>query len=272
MNCPGYIVPPGFQLQSGGVSGPSDCTAWAARVVIATASCGAEVPSGRIIRLQSNEPIPDRNSPGLNLVQVADVAAKYGVHFDVRIGFRSVTFAEYERRRLAGQPAIIQVRYAAIASSKYDAGGGFQGNHAIAETTHATYDSLADGRRPGIHKFDGTVYPRALIQTAAARLDIGGGNHPAPGTVWAAFAPDVVPSYHVVIKPKPPAKFQAFGTWKVTNGVITSGKTRNTTGYDNPCSPPQWVRVPGDGLRQLVHIDKGSLTGLWVWAGWAKEL
>jgi hypothetical protein len=194
-SCPNYIVSPGFQLGPlGGSTGPYDCTAWADRVVIATSTCGAKVPTGRTIRLQSNEPVPDPRSPGLNLFQAEAVAAKYGVNLDVRVGYQSVTWAEYERRRKAGQPAIIQVNYAAIADSKYDAGRGFRGGHALAETTHATYDSLADGRAAGVFRWNGTIYTRAVIQSAAARLDIGGGAHPRPGTVWAAFGPDVVPS------------------------------------------------------------------------------
>lgn len=193
--CPSYVAPPSFQLAStAGSTGPVDCTAHAAAVTIRSSTCGARTPSGRTIRLQSNEPVPDPASPGLNLDQVDAVAGHYGVNLDVRIGYRSVTWAEYERRRKAGQPTIIQVRYAAIADSKYDAGRGFRGNHAIAETTHATYDPLADGRASGVFRFNGTIYTRAVIQTAAARLDIGGGRHPAPGTVWAAFGPDVVPS------------------------------------------------------------------------------
>lgn len=197
MSCPSYVVPFGSQLMQGGATGPSDCTAWAARVAIATSSCGKSVPSGRTIRLLSSEPVPDPRSPGLNLPQVAAVASRYGVTLDVRIGWQAVTWAEYEDRRKDGQPTILQVSYSPINHSKYDASPSFFGNHAIAETTHATYDSLADGRRAGIWRFDGTVYPRALIQTAAAELNTGipgHVTHPNPGTVWAAFGPDVVPS------------------------------------------------------------------------------
>lgn len=194
-SCPNYVAPPSFQLAStAGPTGPYDCTAHSAAVVIRASTCGAKAPSGRTIRLQSSEPVPDPRSPGLNLDQVDAVAAKYGVYLDTRIGYQSVTWAEYERRRKAGQPVILQVLYAAVADSRYDAGRGFRGNHAIAETTHATYDPLADGRAAGVFRWNGTVYTRSVIQTAAARLDIGGGAHPRPGTVWAAFGPDVVPA------------------------------------------------------------------------------
>lgn len=197
MSCPNYVVANGSQLMQGGSTGPDDCTAWATRVVIATATCGKQVPSGRTIRLKSSEPVPDPKSPGLNLVQVANVAKLYGVQLEVRISYNSVPWSEYEQRRLDGEPTILQVSYRAINASKYDASPAFYGNHAIAETTHATYDSLADGRRAGIWKWDGTVYPRTLIQAAAAELNTGTPglvSHPRPGTVWAAFGPDVVPN------------------------------------------------------------------------------
>ncbi len=270
--CPGYIVPPGFQLSAaGGVTGPFDCTAWSDRVAIATATCGKQTPSGRLIRTLSNEPVPDPHSPGLNLVQAAAVAEKYyNVHLDVRIGFAAVTWAEYEHRRASGEATLLQGGYAAIADSKYDAGGGFRGNHCIAETTHATYDPLADGRRAGIFRWDGTIYNRATIQTFAARLDIGGGNHPQ-GVVWAAFAPDVVPNYRAVIKPKPPATTQAFGAFRVKAGVVVSSKMRTTTGYNDPCTPPMWVKHPDGRYLHLVRIQQGSLAGLYVSATWAVE-
>jgi hypothetical protein len=269
--CPTYIVPPGFQLSQGGATGPYDCTAWSAAIAIATGSCGKETPSGRIIRLLSDEPVPDPSSPGLNLPQVAAVALdKYGIYLDVRIGSRAVTWAEYEHRRTSGQATLLQGSYAAIAASKYDAGRGFTGGHCIAETTHATYDSLADGRAAGVFRWDGTVYTRAVIQTFAARLDIGGGKHPV-GVVWAAFAPDVVPNYRAVIKPVAPATTQAFGTWQVKAGVVQSSRMRTTTGYDDPCTPPMWVKHPDGRYLHLVRVQQGSLAGLYVSASWAQE-
>ena len=77
MTCPDYLVPFASQLAQGGATGPDDCTAWAASRVIGASTCGHIVPSGRTIRLLSDEPKPDENSPGLNLVQVANVAIEH---------------------------------------------------------------------------------------------------------------------------------------------------------------------------------------------------
>jgi hypothetical protein len=264
--CPNYEVSPGFQLQSGGATGPYDCTAWAARTLIATATCGAKVVSGRTIRLRSSEPIPDMSSPGLNLPQVAAVASRYyGVYMDLQIGSQRVTFAEYERRRKAGQPTIIQVGYAPIAASKYNAGRGFRGNHAIAETTHATYDPLADGRAAGVFRHNGTVYDRNIIKTAAGMLDIGG-RRVGYGYVWAAFGRDVVPTYRVALSA------QYFWTYKVdSNGRIT-GRTRSKTGgFSASCTAPGAYYWPFAGkYYRLVQLTSGSRKGQWIAASFAE--
>lgn len=276
MTCNAYVADPSFQLQTGGVTGGSDCTAHAMSDLIDSATCGAKDPGGRTIRLQSDEPIPDPQSPGLNLVQVARVAQDhYGVRTEVRIGYNSIPWADYEKRRLAGQPTIIQVRYAAIADSKYDAGRGFRANHALAETTHATYDPLADGRAPGVFRFNGTVYTRSVIQTAAARLDIGGGAHPRPGTVWAAFGPDVTgvtPAYRVSIHPIPPASSRAYTRFAVSAGRITGASRVSTGGFSADCHPPQAIRDTDGSYRMLVQLTSGAHSGTWVASGWAHRV
>lgn len=269
MNCPSYIVPWAGQLAMGGSTGPYDCTAWAASRAIGHSTCGAKLPSGRNIRLLSNEPIPDPNSPGLNLPQVQDVAwDDYGVWLDVRIGARKVTWGEYEKRRNAGQGAIIQVRYAAIADSKYDAGRGFRGNHAIFETVHATYDSLADGRYTGCFRYNGTVYTREILKTAAGQLDTGGGTRPGYGYVWAAFTRDVIPDYRASV---PAGSFYAY---TVVNGVVESKRLRTTGGFSATCTPPRSYRWKNDASKTstLVRLTSGSRAGTYISAKYAKEV
>ena len=269
MSCATYVVPPGFQLRDGGASGPFDCTAWSASRAIGHATCGAKVPSGRTIRLRSSEPIPDPVSPGLNLPQVGAVALEtFGVYLDVRIGTRRVTWAEYEKRRLAGQGAIIQTRYAPIADSKYDAGRGFRGNHALFESIHATYDPLADGRYAGCFRWNGTVYTREVIKRAAGLLDIGNGQKPGYGYVWAAFTKDVIPSFVARL----PAGTDAFRYW-VQNGVITDRKPFTTGGFSARCTPPRSYRWPANGkYYSLVRLLDGSRAGWYVSAKFAKEV
>ena len=265
-DCGEYIVPAGFQLQSGGATGPVDCTAWAASRAIGHATCGAKLPSGRTIRLLSNEPQPETRSPGLNLPQVAAVARDdFGVYLDVRIGYRKVTWAEYERRRQAGQGAIIQVRYAPIADSAYDAGRGFRGNHAIFESVHATIDSLADGRYAGCFRYNGTVYQREVMKRAAGLLDIGDGTKPGYGYVWAAFTRDVIPSYRAVV----PAG--QFFVYTIENGVIKERDPKTTGGFGAHCTAPRAYWWSGKGYYTLVRLTSGSRAGLYISAKYAKE-
>ena len=269
--CPTYVVPNASQLKQGGATGPYDCTAWAARVVIATSTCGAKVPSGRTIRLQSSEPIPDPTSPGLNLNQVAAVARDhYGVYMDVHTGLRKVTWDEYERRRKAGQPAEIQVSYAPIADSKYDAGRGFRGGHAMAETTHATYDSLADGRAAGVFKFNGMLYTRELMKQAAGKLVIGqtrtGPRLVGYGYVWAAFGRDVVPSFRVRVPAGPVLVYSLMA------GKVVDRRTATTAGFTASCSPPRSYPWPAKSRTvTLVKVTGGSHAGWYISAKYATE-
>lgn len=268
MSCATHVADPGFQLRSGGSTGPYDCTAWSASNAIDHATCGKKDPSGRTIRLLSTEPIPNPYSPGLNLPQVQQVARDdFGVYLDVRIGGRAVTWTEYERRRKAGQGAIIQVGYGPIADSRYDAGRGFRGNHALFESVHATYDPLADGRAPSVFLHDGSVYDRELIKRAAGMLDRGGGSRVGYGTVWAAFTRDVIPDYMARV---PAGDFWAY--W-MEDGVIKTRRLRKTGGFSASCTPPRSYRWPAKGrTATLVRLTSGSRAGTYISANYSREL
>lgn len=275
--CPSYKLDPSFQITQGGLTGPYDCTAHSASDLVDASTCGAKDPSGRTIRLQSSEPIPDPKSPGLNLSQVAQVAGeKYGVYTEVFTGARALTWEEYERRRKGGQPSIVQLSYAPIEATKYDAfGSAFRGGHAINETHLATHDPGADGRRAGIWKDDGTVYPRDLIKKAAGELVIGRRTDGSPrtvgiGKVWCAFGRDVVPSYRAVM----PARDYFIYTVAEVNGIkrITSRVARHTGGFSATCTPPKSYRYPALGKTySLVRVTSGFLKGKYIGATYVKE-
>jgi len=280
--CPNYVADPSFQIGAG-PTGPVDCSGHACSTHIDHSTCGAKDPSGRTIRLQTDEPIPDPRSPGLNLSQVARVSGeRYGVYTEVRTGALRVTWPEYERRRKAGQSCIIQVDYGPIADSKYDAGRGFRGGHAIAETLHATYDPLADGRAAGVFRHDGSVYDRELMKKAAGRLIVGTINgvpkRVGLGFVWAAFGRDVVPNYRAAV----PAG--TFLSYVVVCGVIQRREPpKPTGGFSARCTPPKTYRWPAKGARvtaTLVRLLDGSRgdavlgpgKGLYISAKYSKEI
>lgn len=265
VTCPSYVVPFASQLKQGGATGPYDCTAWSASRAIGHATCGAKLPTGRAIRLASSEPVPDPTSPGLNLSQVAAVAIeRYGVYLDVHTGLRKVTWAEYERRRLAGQGAIIQVSYAPIADSKYDAGRGFRGGHAIFESVHATVDSLADGRAAGVWKYDGTVYTRSIMREAAGKLALGPKTSVGLGYVWAAFTRDVIPTYRVRV---PAGSYFAYS---ISGGRVTGRVSKSTGGFSASCTPPRSYRW-GTRSVTLVQITSGAHAGQFISARYCQE-
>jgi hypothetical protein len=266
--CPSYVADPSFQITQGGTTGPYDCTAHSASDAIDFATCGAKDPGGRTIRLLSSEPVPDPASPGLKLAQVAEVAIEhYGVYLDVRTGARAVTWDEYERRRKGGQGAIVQVSYAPIAATKYDAfGSTFFGGHAMFESVHATYDPGADGRRTGIWKFDGTVYPRELMKRSAGLLDIGT-RSVGYGLVWAAFTRDVIPDFKASV----PAGY--YHRFYISNGRIVDRDRLRTGGFSADCSPPRlfWWPAAGKSYR-LVQLRGGAHKGQWIAASFAHEV
>ena len=271
--CPTYEADPSFQLvASAGVTGKYDCTAHSASDAIDHATCGAKDPGGRTIRLATNEPIPDPDSPGLNLGQVANVAlSRYGVYLDVRTGSRAVTWGEYERRRNEGQGAIIQLSYRPIAATKYDAfGSRFFGGHAMFESIHATYDPGADGLHgPGRWKHDGSVYPRSLMRSAAGQLVLGPKTTVGDGRVWAAFTRDVIPAYRAVVPPGTTLR-----TYDVVNGVITGRSAPFTTGgFSATCTVPLSRYWPATRLRYtLVRLTSGGRKDKYIAAKYAHEV
>lgn len=260
------------QLDNGDPYGKYDCTAWSTAGAIAHATQGKTLTTGTYVRKHSSEPVPDPQSPGLNLMQVAVVAKTLGVYLDVRIGSRAVTFAEYEKRRLDDEGCIAQVSYGPIADSKYDAGGGFRGAHAIFENRH-TYEPLADGRRAGIWRFDGRLYERSLMQRGAEQLVIGSLNgkplHPKPGTIWAAFTRDVTPDYRATV-PK-----GGFWVYQLDSaGRILRHDWQTTGGFSATCTPPEWHAWPHGpvALRSLVKLTSGSRKGYVIESKFAAEV
>src|SRR5262245_58218945 len=83
---PGYL--PKFQPQnpdkSGDPFGWSNCTAYAGAMAGDFDTCGATVLTGERVRQLSSEPIPDTDSPGLNLRQIDEAMNRYGIDLETR--------------------------------------------------------------------------------------------------------------------------------------------------------------------------------------------
>ncbi len=263
-DCATYRVPFASQLKQGGQTGRFDCTAWATSRAIARATCGKKVPSGRTIRLHSSEAIPDPDSPGLNLFQVAAVAENdYGVYFEIFTGAKALPFAGYEQRRIDGRPGVIQVGYGPIADTKLDAGRGFRDNHAIYEDNFETIESLADGRAPGVWKFDGRLYPRSVMKAAAAKLWTGS-HYTGLGHVWCMFARDVIPDYRARV---PAGSYLAY---QISGAHVVMRRTRRTGGFSGACTPPRHF-LWGSRTVTLVQMLSGAKAGQWISHNYAME-
>lgn len=267
--CPGYKPAPSFQLQVGGVTGPVDCQAHAATIVLDGSTCGAKRVPGRTIRLRSNEPIPDAHSPGLNLNQIANVLDDYGLYLDVRIGWRALTWPQYERFRSEGHFMIIDIGYAPIADSKYDAGRGFRDAHALAEGS-ATWDSLADGRASNVWRYNGALYTRSVVQRAAERLWTGS-SYTGRDRVWCAIGRDVVPEYRAVVHPVSTRYFEYIVN-ESTKGIVTR-TYEHTKGFSGECTAPRSYYYPSvDKTYRLVKMLTGANAGDWISAQYAMEV
>jgi hypothetical protein len=185
-----------FQLKASDPHGGSNCTAAAAAAAAAYDSCGARILTARQIRAASSEPTPDPDSPGLNLVQVRDAVRKLTdreVELTVFTGAAALDWDDYEERRKRGHAFITQINYTPITESPFVADPAFKRGHAIFESPESTYDPLADGRKPGIFKHDGRLYPRQLIKEAAGEMVIQRGppvRKVGFGKVWCAMTRD----------------------------------------------------------------------------------
>jgi hypothetical protein len=255
-----------LQLVLGGPTGGVDCTAWMAARLAAAQSRHFEV-TGRQIRLASDEPVPDPDSPGLNLPQV-DAALRHltGINLDTRIGIADHTAQAYT---VAGRWMGLQVNRGVLVDKGYAGGSRFRGGHAI--TVHS-----ADGV-PVIGDSLVPYYERtswSTIWAAAAALQLGNGHIVGAGRAYACFTRDTTRDYEVVIHPRYPHKRQSFNVYRVENGKIPERNGRTTAatgGLSADCTQPRLHAWPGHSSKSLVQLTTGSRKGEWIYSGWAEE-
>jgi hypothetical protein len=248
---------PVFRAQNPAISGDpegwSSCTAYSASMAGDFDTLGAKKPLGRAIRGLTGD-----HTGGLNLQQV-DSALLEGWDINLSTVYR-LPWSDFAKKIDAGCGAILDVGYAPIADSRFDAGGGFRGNHAIfVAPGWVGMDPLADGRRSGIYKYKGEAYPQSLLRTAAGKLNLGSGNLLGAGLVYASFTRDNVHTFHLSFLGG------AFFVYTVKAGVITSRKSvRFDKPTGAPCSAPHFYSWPGHTRKSLVQITDGKLSGQYV--------
>jgi hypothetical protein len=98
------------------------------------ATLGGVNVSGRLVRLASSEPVPDKASPGLNLGQVINVGFKWHIDLDNRTG---APWGSVIAALKAGRGVILQGDYDQLAGFSCQA--SFKGDHAV-YVNHVTGD------------------------------------------------------------------------------------------------------------------------------------
>ena len=275
MACNGYTPAFQDQINSFDSLGPSSCTCYSGAMAGEYHTCGAKKPTGKRVRELTGD-----TSGGTTLLQVDEALQKgWDIDLDTRIGSAKLTWDEFVAKINAGHGAILQGSYLAFHGTKFDASPNFTGNHAIyVPPGWAVMDPLADGRRAGIYKYHGEVYPQSLIKKFAGLLvlDPSRRNHLGDGYVWCALTRDntTTVTYKVVVKPIPPAKIRKFRRYIVSsNNIITGYKLYQSGGFQASCTAPKTYRAKA-GLsfksKRLVKLTNGSRKGWYVNASFAE--
>lgn len=275
MACTGYK--PRFQDQINPYDplGGLNCTTYSGAMAGDYHTCGAKVPTGKRVR----ELTGDR-SGGTTLTQV-DYALRRGwnIDLDTRIGSARLTWSQFEDKIDAGRAAILQGSYRVIRPTRFTGSTTFTGNHAILVLPGwVVMDPLCDGRRPGIYKYHGEVYPKELLKRFAGDLVLtpSTGRRLGFGLTWASFTRDNTVSYKVIIRPKPPATKKAFTHYIVKDGIIQGRVGAVTGGFEQPCTAPRIYKAKaglGYTSKSLVKVTnrESRYYGWYFTTGYAYE-
>ena len=273
---PGYL--PRFQAQNPAISddryGWVNCTAYSAAMAADFDTCGDKRLTGERVRQLTDEPIPDKKSPGLNLRQIDDALNRYGVDLETRYG---LPWADFVRKIDKGEGAVLQGNTAAFISTKFQT-TGVGVNHAIfVPAGWGAMDPAADGRRD-YHKYDGSPYPKELLRRFAGLLEVAPGRRLGSGTVFAAFTRDRRSTWTWQFDPI--KSTGALHTFTVRDGVIVGHHKHVRSGtrvYKS--GPPKRYPWPGHTsgqtlvpLGDLVGGGKGPYTGQYAHARYAEEI
>jgi len=263
---------PTFQPQnpakSGYYLGWQSCTCFAGAMAAAFDRQASLIMTGGAVRNKTGD-----RSGGTTLAQV-DTALNDGWRIDLSLHY-GLGWSSFAKLINSGMAGVLQGWYAPIADSRFDAGNGFRGNHAVLVLPGwVVMDPLADGRYPGVYKYHGEVYPQTLLRDFAGKLNLSTTGYRALGSglVYAGMTHDRVHDYRV--------DFSGGRFWVYVLGPDGKIAGRKTHTFDDAtfaaCTPPRWVPgnssskpPPGyrdvDGGRTMVLITSGSaLRGQWV--------
>lgn len=267
MSCTNYL--PRMQYQNPVLSGDHwgwvNCTAYAAAMAADFDTCGVKHPTGARVRAFTDEPIPGA-SPGLNLRQVDDALRDLGVDLDTRYG---ISWDVLQRRIEAGQGAVLQLSTGPFLGTRYRSTATAIGHAIFVPPGWGAMDPAADGRRMGIHRYDGKPYPPSLLRKAAGALDLGY-RKVGIGFAYAAFTRDRRTTWRVSVHRVKGRKH--FWSYRVAVGTIIGRREDITRGFSATCTPPRLYPWPGNVSRSLVRLTDGSRAGDYIDSRYAEEI
>lgn len=257
------------QLRYGGATGPFDCTAWSAAILVDAHTLGALKTSGRAVRLNTDEPVPDPSSPGLNLPQVDAAVLKITtargktVDLDTYVGFRSLSRADVQFRVVDGRWATLQVMRNVLVNRGFLE--GFRGGHALTVHTLVGQPDLPVLGDPLVDHYVRASWD-ALFDAAEALTG---------GRIYSQFTRDLTPDYHARIPHGEEfAQFVLNAAGEITRVI----RHVSMNGAYQRCTPPRYHSSasgkPKGWARQLVQITEPGEKrhGWWVSAKYAKEI
>lgn len=246
-------------------TGPFDCTAYSAAILLHAHTKGVTTTTGRTVRLRSDEPIPDPDSPGLNYPQVDASIRKIApkVDLDTRVGYQALTREQVRNRAVDGRWFAEQVLRAVLLERGMGGNSGFRGGHSI--TVHVR----PIDNEPVI--FDPLV-PYGIRATWDALFDAAEACPGAGGRINTLWTRDLTPDYHAVVRPDRGFDERRFAHFLVRDGEIVDSRTDTTRGFDVDCTPPRYFpnKAGGKG-RLLVQLTEGKRQGWYLDDRWAKE-
>ncbi len=205
-------------------------------------------------------------SGGTTLAQ-NDWAAREGWGVDLDTNYR-YPWANFASRINAGQAAVLQGWYGPIADSRFDAGRGFRGNHAVLVLPGwIVMDSLADGRYGDAYQYHGESYPQSLLKTFGGKLNVSTSEYRALGSglVYASFTRDRVANY------KASVRSGTYGVYSIgPDGQIASSRVATTGGFSATCTAPRLYLWPSHTAQSLVRLTSGSHSGQYIRSTWSR--
>ena len=163
----GFVYVPAYQKQINAADrfGGVNCAAYSAAMAIDRATMGGTVVTGKQVRAASNEPVPDPQSPGLNIPQLVNVAFGWHVELVNRTGapWTSLLTALREHRGviLAGDYDQIPAQYSGQVS--------FKGDHGV-YVNHLNNDGTECWWMDPLHKAGGQYIPLTVAQAYATKF------------------------------------------------------------------------------------------------------